>query len=317
MANFSTTNPVPGITTAYTQVLSEINSKFTDLIQGLDPDAATNVTNVPTGAIRWAGASNKWQKWSGNTWADLTALYGINISGNAATATELANARAINGINFNGSTDITITANTTQALTFNNGGVGSLSGTTFNGSTARTISYNTVGAPSSTGVNASGTWAISITGNAATANNATFTAKSGTLSAGGGSGGTAMTFNWSGQGGQPSWLWGGNDGSSMFVYNPSNFSVNYANSAGSVNSVSTAQVLNATAGATSGVVGSYMIVYTSTDVWGANTTRPGSNFGQSGTWRVINATPSGQLYQVSYYGGGYATVYMALVLRIS
>jgi hypothetical protein len=103
----------------------------------------------------------------------------------------------------------------------------------------------------------------------------------------------------------------------MFVYNPSNFSVNYANSAGSVNSVSTAQVLNATAGATTGVVGSYMIIYTSTDVWGANTTRPGSNFGQSGTWRVINATPSGQLYQTSYYGASYATVYMALVLRIS
>lgn len=42
-----------------------------------------------------------------------------------------------------------------------------------------------------------------------------------------------MTFNWSGQGGQPTWLWGGNDGSNMYVYNPSNFSVNYANSAGS------------------------------------------------------------------------------------
>lgn len=43
--------------------------------------------------------------------------------------------------------------------------------------------------------------------------------------------GTPMTFNWSGQGGQPSWLWGGNDGSNMYVYNPSNFSVNSANTA--------------------------------------------------------------------------------------
>jgi hypothetical protein len=41
--------------------------------------------------------------------------------------------------------------------------------------------------------------------------------------------GRAMTFNWSGQGGQPSWLWGGNDGQNMYVYQPSNFSV--ANSA--------------------------------------------------------------------------------------
>lgn len=45
--------------------------------------------------------------------------------------------------------------------------------------------------------------------------------------------GTPMTFNWSGQDGQPSWLWGGNDGTNMYVYNPSNFSVSYANSAGS------------------------------------------------------------------------------------
>lgn len=44
----------------------------------------------------------------------------------------------------------------------------------------------------------------------------------------------SMVFNWSGQSGQPSWLWGGNDGTNMYVYNPSNFNVNYANSAGSV-----------------------------------------------------------------------------------
>lgn len=37
-------------------------------------------------------------------------------------------------------------------------------------------------------------------------------------------------WNWSGQGGQPSWVWGGNDPNNMYVYNPSNFSVNYANS---------------------------------------------------------------------------------------
>jgi hypothetical protein len=45
-----------------------------------------------------------------------------------------------------------------------------------------------------------------------------------------------MKWNWSGQGGQPSWLWGGNDGANMYVYNPSNFSVNYAKSANYANS---------------------------------------------------------------------------------
>lgn len=43
-------------------------------------------------------------------------------------------------------------------------------------------------------------------------------------------------WHWSGQGGQPSWLWGGNDGDNMYVYDPSNFRVNYANAADYANS---------------------------------------------------------------------------------
>lgn len=40
-------------------------------------------------------------------------------------------------------------------------------------------------------------------------------------------------WHWQGQGGQPSWLWGSEDGTNMYVYNPSDFKVNYANSANS------------------------------------------------------------------------------------
>jgi len=71
---------------------------------------------------------------------------------------------------------------------------------------------------------ANSTNSLGINGNASTATLAT---KASTLSSGGGNG-TAMTFNWSGQSGQPSWLWGGNDGTNMYVYNPSNFTVAYA-----------------------------------------------------------------------------------------
>lgn len=55
-----------------------------------------------------------------------------------------------------------------------------------------------------------------------------------------------MTFYWDGQEGQPTWVWGGNDGKNMYVYNPANFNVNsaktadsanYANSAGSVSNI--------------------------------------------------------------------------------
>lgn len=44
-------------------------------------------------------------------------------------------------------------------------------------------------------------------------------------------------WNWSGVGGTPTWLWGGSDGTNMYVYNPANFSVNYANSAGTLTGV--------------------------------------------------------------------------------
>jgi hypothetical protein len=70
---------------------------------------------------------------------------------------------------------------------------------------------------------ANSTNSAAINGNAGTA---TLAAKASTLVAGGGS--TAMTFNWAGQGGQPTWLWGGGDGVNMYVYNPSNFSVAYS-----------------------------------------------------------------------------------------
>lgn len=37
-----------------------------------------------------------------------------------------------------------------------------------------------------------------------------------------------MRFNWAGKGGQPTWLWGGDEWDNTYVYNPSNFNVNSA-----------------------------------------------------------------------------------------
>jgi hypothetical protein len=60
------------------------------------------------------------------------------LSGNASTATTLQTARTINGVSFNGSANITITANNPNALTIGTG----LSGTSYNGSSAVTIAIN-------------------------------------------------------------------------------------------------------------------------------------------------------------------------------
>lgn len=48
---------------------------------------------------------------------------------------------------------------------------------------------------------------------------------------------TGKPFNWSGQAGQPSWLWGSNDGTNYYVWNPSNFNVAYAAGAGNADTV--------------------------------------------------------------------------------
>lgn len=108
---------------------------------------------------------------------------------------------------------------------------GTVTATAFSGPLTGNASSATTAA-SCSGNSATATTAASCSGNSATATLAT---KASTLSQNGGNG-TAMTFNWSGQVGQPTWLWGGNDGANHYVYNPANFSVNYANSSNYANS---------------------------------------------------------------------------------
>ena len=91
-----------------------------------------------------------------------TGAVTVNVSGTVANATYAVSAGSAGSA-----------GSVTNAVTFNNGGAGDVSGTTYNGGTARTISYNTVGAPSTTGTNASGTWSINVTGSAGSAGSAT------------------------------------------------------------------------------------------------------------------------------------------------
>lgn len=196
----------PTVTSTYSNFVTELDGRFDDLAAGLDP-AVTSAINVPTNSIRWSSAVNKWQKYNGTSWVDLTATYAISISGNAATvtngvvttgsyanptwitslagskitgdisgnaatATKLATARNINGVAFDGSAAISVNLN--NSVTFNNGGGGAVSGSAFNGASGLTISYNSIGAPSTTGTNASGTWGINISGNAATVTNGVY-----------------------------------------------------------------------------------------------------------------------------------------------
>ena len=156
------------------------------------------------------------------TGTGASGTWGISITGNAATATSASSATYATSAGSAPASDVYAWAK--QA-------------------TKPSYTYSEVGAPSTTGTNASGTWGINVTGssgsttgNAATATLAT---KASTLARDGGNG-IGMTFNWAGQSGQPAWLWGSNDGSNIYVWNPSNFSVNYASSAGYATSAGSA-----------------------------------------------------------------------------
>jgi len=157
----------------------------------ISASSATNITGGTTGALVYQSAANTtafltagtasqvliggasapaWSSTpSGLTSVSATTFTGA-LTGNATTATTLQTARLINTVSFNGSADITITANTTNALTMNNSGSGAASGTTFNGSTAQTLSYNTLGASplagsaslTTLGTVTTGTWNASV-----------------------------------------------------------------------------------------------------------------------------------------------------------
>lgn len=78
MANWNN----PTLTSSYTNFVTEVKDRDLDCAKGLDP-ANVTVTNPVANMIRWDSANNKWQKYNGSTWADLTTTYAIAISGAA------------------------------------------------------------------------------------------------------------------------------------------------------------------------------------------------------------------------------------------
>lgn len=148
--------------------------------------AASTTTTLAAGTSSQVLVSGTTPSWTNTPTLTGTNFSGtaasLNIGGNAGTATTLQTARLINGTSFNGSADITITANNPNAVTFNNTGAGGVSGSSYTGASALTVSYNTIGAPSTTGTNASGTWGINITGNSATVGGFTPSASAGVAS---------------------------------------------------------------------------------------------------------------------------------------
>lgn len=114
MANWSN----PTLTSLYTDFLTQVKDRDTDLALQFD---GTTSTNIPTNAIRWNSSVNRWQKWSGSAWGELATTYaltGLSTTGNASIggtlgvtgATSLATATATTPATGDNSTAVATTA---------------------------------------------------------------------------------------------------------------------------------------------------------------------------------------------------------------
>ena len=140
---------------------ARLPSYVDDVIEGAN--LAAFPATGETGKIYVALDTNKTYRWSGSAYVYITSGAVDSVAGktgvvtlvkadvglgnvdntadsvkSVASAAVLTTARTINGVSFNGSAAITVTANTTNALTIGTG----LSGTSFNGSTAVTIAID-------------------------------------------------------------------------------------------------------------------------------------------------------------------------------
>lgn len=275
-SNFS----LPTLVTLYSDFLTQMKSRDEDIATWFDGSTATN---LPTGTKRWNNTGSKFEEWSGTGWTNLSTLYEIKVRDSDKLNGQSANYYAVSNHNHSAVTTtvngfmsymdkVKLDAIAANANNYSHPtGDGNLhvpsNGTANNGKFLQ-----------ATGVAGVYTWAslptssLSSLGISATATELNFVdgvtsniqsqldsklhingtaANSNKL--------IGMNWNWSGQGGQPPWLWGGPDnGENMYVYNPANFSVNYATSAGSV---SAGAVGNATAGLAAGAIGSYVFAY--------------------------------------------------------
>lgn len=120
---------------------------------------------------------------------------------------------------------------------------------------------------------------------------------------------TGKPFNWSGQSGQPTWLWGSNDGTNYYVWDPSNFSVNYANSAGSASSSTCARYLTCPDTRSSATAPGD---YTATSTGVSFDFKESSVTGLSGYSGVMTFRPyasgqdwtGGEVHQIAFLAGG-------------
>ena len=290
---------LPTLTTSYAEFVAAVKERDEDIAKMFD---GITPTNLPNGAKRWSSIGKKFEKFDGTSWSDLSSLYEIKVADSNKLNGQLSTYYATADHNHNllyaalshnhdssyaaatHNHDNTYLGKAATAADSSRVG-GKLPSTSGFGDTAaiRNSNGDLVARYFIGDLSGNATTAGSCTGNAATATTAANANKL-----------NGQSFHWNGQGGQPTWVYGGSDGVNFYVYNPANWSVNYANSANYSNS---AGGLSAGIGAHvatlgTGEVGSYYLWNSGSSAKTAGGTYPGSSFGLGGTWRCMCSSNS-------------------------
>jgi hypothetical protein len=88
---------LPTLTSTYANFLSYLQARDVDLALQFDGTTSSNLT---TGTIRWDSTANRWKKWSGSAWGELTSTYaltGLSTTGNASIGGTLGVTGALTG----------------------------------------------------------------------------------------------------------------------------------------------------------------------------------------------------------------------------
>ena len=188
------------LTVSSTTQVNNLNAQY---LGGNASSFYTSATNLSTGTLPNARLSS----------IPNSALASSTISGVAlgGTLNTLTFGTYLTGSSYNGSGAVTLATNATNLNTGSTLVARDASGNFNAGTITATFSGNLTG--SVTG-NCSGTAGSVAWGNV-----------------------SSKPFSYSGQSGQPSWLWGTNDGVTYNVWNPSNFNVNYATTSGTAGNI--------------------------------------------------------------------------------
>jgi hypothetical protein len=74
----------PTLSSLYTSFVTEVKARDEDLATQFDGFSGSG---IPTNTIQWSSSANRWKKWSGSAWGELTTTYaltGLSTTGAAA-----------------------------------------------------------------------------------------------------------------------------------------------------------------------------------------------------------------------------------------